>query len=370
MTDTDSVIPGIYKRGSSYGFRANIPNSKGKQTRRGGYPTQEAAYRARARFINGQFDTTGSGSVAGWFDEFLAAKAETCRPTTLANYTYALGKMTPHIGDFLLHELNEIHLRSAYKKLVELGHVSGTIETIHWRVRTALRQAVRETRVTRCVADNVTAPTGKAGRKRRTWSFDQLIAFAKYTSTERDAAMWSMWITTGLRRGEMGGLLWPKLDLDGGAATIDWQRTITTDGKLYEGFVKTDAGERIIPLSPRVVSALRIWRASQSEFRLAAGDQWLGKDYVFTSIKNRAYYPDSFNDRLETLCKRANVPVLSPHELRHTYATRALENNGDVKVLSILLGHNKIETTLNMYVHPSQEQSRSLNESLADRMFG
>lgn len=367
----DRVIPGIYKRGETYGFRANIPGSKGKQIRRGGYLTQEAAYQARIRFLSGELlALPKSGTVGAWFDEFLGAKTLECRATTVSGYGHALRRVRPFLEDFLLTELDESHLRAAYQSLVEYGYSTGTIRTAHWRVRTALRQAQREGRVTRCVAENVTAPRGKEGRKRRTWSFDQLMIFAKYTSTQRDAAMWALWVTTGLRRGEVGGLKWAKLNLDGGLVTIDWQRTITADGEIVEGPTKTENGERVIPLSPRVVSALRSWRASQSQFRLAEGVQWQGGDYVFTSIKNKPYYTSSFNDRLAHLCRRAGLPILSSHELRHTYATRAIENGADVKVLSVLLGHSRIQTTLDLYVHPSEEQGRSLNESLADRMFG
>jgi integrase len=367
-TDTESVIPGIYKRNGTYGFRVNIPDGKGKQKRVGGFATQEAAYKARIRYLGGA-SVSNAQTVAGWFEEFLDAKSSETRETTVSGYAYCLGVITPYIGDYGLQELSETHLREAYKNLVD-DYSTGTIQTIHWRIRTALRQAVRETRVTRCVADNVKAPKGKPTRKRRVWSFDQLMIFAKYTSTQRDAAAWAVYMTTGLRRGEVGGLKWPKVNLDEGRAIIDWQRTRTSKGKVVEGPVKTEDGERVVPLSPRVVSALRTWRADQSKLRLELGDRWLGGNYVFTSIKNEPYHPDSFNDRLKFLCEKAELPQISPHELRHTYATRALESGMAVEVLSKLLGHSRIEVTQNLYIHPSESQGREANDALVDRMFG
>lgn len=182
--------------------------------------------------------------------------------------------------------------------------------------------------------------------------------------------MWGLWITSGLRRGEICGLLWPKVDLDGGIATIDWQRTTTVSGKVVEGPVKTDNGERDVPISPRVATTLRTWRASQGELRLAKGERWNGGDYVFTSVFYKPYYPDSFNDRLDVLTTRAKLPRLTPHELRHTYATRALENGADVVVLSKLLGHSRPDVTQKLYIHPNMDQKRSMNDALAERMLG
>lgn len=370
VADTESVIQGVFKDGDQYGFRANVPGGKGRQVRRRGFPTQEAAYRARFRFLSGVDPKISGGSVAGWFEEFLTAKETEVEPTTLSGYRYCLDLITPHLSDVMLYELTETHLRQAYRQLIT-SHSTGTIETVHWRVRTALRQAVREGRLLRCPADNVTAPKGKSPRKKmNTWTFVQLMKFAQYTSTQRDAALWSFWITTGLRRGELCGLQWPKVDLDKGLVVVDWQRTRTVDGQLLEKSVKTEAGERDITLSSRVVSALREWRASQSEVRLAQGKHWPGRDFVFTSKLNCPYYPGSFSKRLTTLCAAAELPRLTPHELRHTYATRAVENGMEITLLSKLLGHSRADTTRNLYVHPDTNQKREANTALADRMFG
>lgn len=370
FVDVNSMIPGIFKDGNKYGFRANVPGGGGRQVKRRGFLTQDAAYRARVNFLGGVMSPTGSTrTVASWFAEFAEIKRMEKRATTAAGYAKCLNRMLPYIGDIVLSDLNESHLRAAYQEMVP-RYATSTILTVHTRVRTALKQATREGLIPRCPADNVSSPKGKTTRKRRVWSFRQLMIFAEYTASQRDAAMWAVFMTTGLRRGEVCGLMWPKVDLDEGAATIDWQRTKTAYGVIVEGPTKTEDGERIAPLSPRVVTALRAWRAGQSALRLTKGEAWRGGDYVFTSKFGLPYFPDSLNQRLNVLTKAAGLPVITPHELRHTFATRAIEDGADIKVLSKLLGHSRVEITMNLYVHPSEEQAREVNESLSDRIFG
>jgi integrase len=268
-----------------------------------------------------------------------------------------------------LCDLNEEMLRDMYRNMA-LRYSSDTIATTHGRLRAALRAAVKENQVARCPADNVTPPAGLPTRARRTWNFQQLQVFSNHVASRRDSAMWLAWITTGLRRGEMCGLMWRNVSLDAGEITVDWQRTTTAEGQVVEGPTKTKSGTRVVPINSQVVAAMREWRSAQSEKRLANGHDWCGGDYVFTSQDGRPYHPSSFDDRLAKLAKGAGLPPLSPHELRHTFASRCLEMNMPVKLVSSMLGHSKVETTQNLYQHISPSVAHREADALAQMMLG
>lgn len=376
LADTQCVIPGVFKvTDNNYEFRANEPGSGGKQVRRRGFATQDAAYRARIAFLGGGRTERAVHITTGeWLDLWLVVVKETRRATTYAGYKRVVDRdLKPAIGDIELHDLTSEHVRGVYRSMVAAGYATATIVTASRRLRTALYAAMNETPpllLANPAGKGVVPPKGKAARPWRLWTFDQLLTFSKYTANQRDAAMWAFWITTGVRRGELAGLRWGSVNLEEGNAVIRWQRTKTADGVVVEGSPKTEAGERTVILAPVVKDALRTWRAEQAALRLKKGERWCGGDHVFTTFKGSAYYPDSLNDRLNNLAEDCELPQTTPHQLRHTYATRALENGLDIKILSTLLGHAKVTTTQDLYQHPDTDMMRDSAESLAARMFG
>ena len=372
IAESSEVATGVFKhREGNWGFRGNVPNGDGRQFKRVGYPTMAAAYSARIAFVAGRAEPAESSDMLlrDWFDSWLRVVRETLRPTTASNYKFAFDRIIAHLGDVTLGDLNEDMLRDMYRKMA-LQYSSQTIATTHGRLRATLRAAVKENRISRCVADNVTPPAGQPTRARRTWNFQQLKVFSNHVLDQRDSAMWVTWITTGLRRGEICGLMWPKVSFDASEITVDWQRTLTAENQIVEGPTKTKSGTRIVPINAQVGAALREWRSAQAQQRLAGGLNWTGGDYVFTTQEGRAYHPSSFDDRLAKLAAAAELPPLTPHELRHTFASRCLEMNMPVKLVSSMLGHSKVETTQNLYQHISPAVAHREAEALAQMMLG
>lgn len=373
IADIESVIPGVFKyRDNNYGFRANVPGGNGKQVKRVNFPTQDAAYRARIAFLGGGLVVRSSEmTLADWLDRWLIIVQETRRKSTHEDYSNTVRlRIKPYIGDALLSELNREDVRRCYRALVAEGRSTNTILSTSRRLKTALKAAVEDELITRNCAAGVPVPKGRPPRKIHTWTFTQLVTFSQMVSSDRDAAMWAFMVTTGARRGELCGLEWPKVSFDIHEVSIDWQRTTTPTGKVEEGEVKTESGVRSVPLAPAVEQALRLWKKQQAEQRLRLGARWQGGDKVFTTKAGRMYNPQSIRGRLKVLAKRANLPVLRPHELRHTYATRALENGMDIKILSTMLGHSRVEITQNLYQQVTPAHAHELAGALASRMLG
>jgi len=159
---------------------------------------------------------------------------------------------------------------------------------------------------------------------------------------------------TGMRRGEMLGLRWTDFDLVVGRLTINRSLTVV-DGALVWSSPKTARSRRSLSLDPETVAVLRSHKVRQVEEQLAAGPAWIGEDLVFCDELGGPLQPDQFTRAFGRAVARADVPVIRLHDLRHTWATQALQAGVHPKVVSERLGHATTGITLDIYSHVQPE---------------
>lgn len=155
-----------------------------------------------------------------------------------------------------------------------------------------------------------------------------------------------------MRRGELAGLRWKNVDLDGATLTVAQQRTEAN----HQVVVSTPKAksQRQIALAPPTVAALREHRQIQLRERLALGAAWTDTGYVFVNEAGEPYHPHSFLSIFRRACAAAGVPRIRIHDLRHTIATLALQAGVHPKVVQEQLGHSAINVTLDIYSHVPQ----------------
>lgn len=168
--------------------------------------------------------------------------------------------------------------------------------------------------------------------------------FADYLerTSERLAALFIVAMYTGMRRDELLGLTWSEIDLDQGAAFV--RETASGDGP------KSEAGIRVVPLSPTAATALRNWRKVQVADRLGWGPDWPGQDRVFTREDGTEVPGQWTSTRFEILAFRAGVPPVRFHDLRHGTASLLKAAGVDTKIISTILGHSRSDFTDRQYV--------------------
>ena len=159
-----------------------------------------------------------------------------------------------------------------------------------------------------------------------------------------------MAVGLGLRRGEALGLSWDAVDLDAGVLTV--RRTLERAGaEPTFGEPKSARGNRTIMLPRLVADALYAHRKRQLEERLSAGAQWRDSGLVFTTPDGGALDGRNLNRLFKMILRRAGLPDIRYHDLRHTAATLLLAQGVDVRTIMETLDHSQIGMTLNTYAH-------------------
>jgi integrase len=164
---------------------------------------------------------------------------------------------------------------------------------------------------------------------------------------------------TGMRRGELCGLRWQDVDLDGGSLRVEQSLEQTRDGLWFKA-PKSARSRRSISLSPAVVAELRSHWNAQQEQRLALG---LGKapadSLVFAAWDGKPRHPDKLSTDFSTAMTRAGLPHITLHSLRHTHASQLITSGMDILTVSRRLGHGSPAITLNVYGHLLRPEDRA-----------
>lgn len=343
-----------------YRFDAGPDPLSGKRRRlgRSGYTSRREAERALRKALDahdrGRTVRSSSQTVAQFVEQWHPAIQASVRPTTWANYNnYLSAYVLPHIGDTRLQDLTALRLNLLYGHLLNHGRVRGggglapkTVLNVHRMLHRALRDAVRWDLVPRNAAEDAQPP--RAGRSRlEVWEPEEIRRFLVEVRQDRFYAMWLLVATTGMRRGELAGLLSTDIDLRHGRVSPSAPR-VSVDGRVRESEPKTRAGNRSMSLDPATLSALRtyleVWR---EERRLLGQDSRL----LFVWPDGRPLHPDTVTGLFKRHVKAAGLPAIRLHDVRHSYATAALRSGVSPKIISERLGHTNVAFTMQTYMH-------------------
>ena len=244
---------------------------------------------------------------------------------------------------------------------------------VHTILHAALKDALRWNLVARNVADAATPPSAAAVRSHRpkAWTAEQLRAFLDYTSDSQYLPAWIFLATSGCRRGECLGLRWSDIDLEEATAIIARQVTALDHRVIVKELPKTKQAH-LIRLDSGTVSMLRKLRAEQAEMKLRLGAGYHDEGYVFCQPDGRPYHPERFSrefDRNQRYFNRDHpdqqIPTITLHGLRHTWATLALSAGIDIKIVSERLNHSSTHITREIYTHVTPPMQSDAAERVA-----
>lgn len=373
----------VYKRNNSYGYRADLgpdpATGRRRQMSKQGFRTKKEAEAALGDLLSsvraGSAVSRSSVTVGEYLADWLIGQRQQLKATTWASYGTIVERIDAKIGSLPLQGLRPKHVEDLYRDLGETGGHRGrplspkTVRNTHTVLRKALADAERLELLPRNPAA-VARPPADDETERVTWSSDELRDFFSHVADDRLYALWILFATTGMRRGEALGLRWRDVDLDSGDLRIT-QTIVTISYTPQFDTPKTKRSRRSLYLDPTTVDVLRRHRVRQKEERLALGEAWMNdRDLVFTDELGRPLHPDKVTRAFRAHVREADLRSIRLHDLRHTYATLALKAGVHPKVVSDRLGHATTGITLDLYSHVTPGIGREAADLVADRIFG
>ena len=302
----------------------------------------------------GQVDFTKGGkyTVGTWMDEWFENVAKIkVRPSSHQTYKgYIDNHIKPNIGNIPLEKLTTMDLQKFYRKLLTKGRIeriesreqpkglsAKTVRNINQVISSAMDLAVAQ-KIIPANPTNACELPKVEHQEMQTIPAEQLQAFLAEARATGVYEMYYIELATGLRRGELLGLKWTDIDWKNGIIKVRRQ-VARVDGQIVEAPLKTKNSYRTVTISQQAIEVLK-------EQKRKTNDQ-----YVFPSPNGGPISPDSVNNMLKRVLERAGIPKVRFHDLRHTFATIALQNGVDIKTVSGMLGHFSAGFTLDTYAH-------------------
>lgn len=309
------------------------------------------------------------------------------KENTFENYKYMYEKFSMNsIGKYKISTLRKLDIRIFYNELVdEQGLKIRTLDTIHTVLYQILELAVEENYIGANPSNNALNELSRAHRlnshkeKKKALTLDEQKALLKYLDQDRYGKRLKpiviIMLYTGLRVGEITGLTWDDIDFENN--TLSVKRTLTYF-KQKDGKFRRRINTPKSPSSYRTIPMLNVVReAFIQERKFIEAEQvpmntiidGVG-NFIFINLKGNVKLQSTINQSLRRLIKKYNekvnndsqiedkmilLPQISCHTLRHTFATRQVEANVNLKVVQQSLGHSSIETTMDIYVEATEE---------------
>jgi integrase len=351
------VFPRKNKAGKITSYRGAYVGPDGKRRYVSGKTKEDARRnlrKARGDAERGLVFDADNLKVGEYLDRWLSDSVrDTVKATTFERYEQiARLHLNPALGRVKLKALTPAHVRGLYREKLEAGSSARTVRYVHTTLHKALKQAVLDGLIPRNVTESVKPP--QPSREEMcplTPEQAKHLLQVAHESVDRLEALYVLAIHTGLRQGELLGLKWDDVDLEDGSLQVRRTLTITKDGPVFTS-PKTTGSRRSVKLTSNAVEVLKHHLERQLGEIDRVGSLWSENGLIFASESGEPINRHNLTRRsFKPLLKRAGLPQIRFHDLRHTCATLLLTRNVNVKIVSEMLGHSTIAITLDTYSH-------------------
>jgi integrase len=299
-----------------------------------------------------------------WLEDVVKPSAS--HRTYSTNAQQVRDHIAPTLGRIKLRDLRKAHIDRLYREKLDSGLSSSTVRRIHAVLHKALEEAVKGDLIPRNPAVHANKPKVKQGEI-EPLDTSQAAAFLKAAKDDRFEALYILCLMCGLRQGEALALRWQDIDLDGGKLRVKLQLQRVRSGGGLRFSEPKNASRRTVGLPQRTVSVLKSHRKRQLEEKLAAGPLYRDAGLVFASrhgtpidaqnVVNRYYKP---------LLKRAGLPPIRFHDLRHSCLSLLAQRGEPIRDLQALAGHATAAFTLQRYTHHYDASARRTADTMSD----
>ena len=317
-----------------------------------------------------------SMTLAEWLEKWLSEyKVNTVRASTLNGYRAdIMNYVIPRLGYKKISFITTNDIQKMYVDIKENGRIKNReklgsvlsdsmVRSIHMMLHQAFEDAVKERLISKNPTKGTTIPK-KSHAEMQVLNKEQMDRF--FEEIDKDEIWRDFFytdLTTGLRRGEICGLKWCDFDEKHGTLSVCRNATAKKGGGVSIGETKTDTGNRLIYLPESTVKMLKK-RKKQALTEWIFPNPYRPEDPLL---------PNSAYQKLKKILKKADLPSIRFHDLRHTFATHALTSGVDAKTLSKILGHTNASFTLDTYTHVTsdmQDRAANIVGNFTENLFG
>lgn len=296
-----------------------------------------------------------------WRDSY---KLTTVKKGTIDSYNCMFNYyIRPFLGNKKISEVTGQDIQVFYNELAKNQYSKSTISLIHALTTNLFRYAYRLELIEKNPIDLIILPRGRQKQERRVLSQTEQKILLQYLANQELEILITFALSTGMRIGEITGLSWENVNFEKNELYI--RRILKKDrsNQYYIDVPKTKKSSRTVPLLPQIVQLLQHCKLQQETRRLQGKFKKERKELgnlVFIRPNGSPYSDIYLCRKLRQITAEINndkIPFapLTPHCLRHTFATRALESGISPKVVQELLGHSSITLTLDLYTHVMQQ---------------
>ena len=331
------------------------------------------------------------------FDLYMAGKHE-LKQSTRGNYLYMFKKyVSEDIGQKKIATIKYSDIKRFYNSLIrEQGFKPNSMEIVHTLLHPTFTLAVRDGYIRTNPSDGVMAEIKKSHNwekpKRHALSIEEQEAFINYMANSDIYRHWlplfTVFLGTGCRVGEIIGLRWKDCDFENWTISINhnliYRQQTSGSCEMHITTPKTAAGCRTVPMLAEVRKALLQERIRQMKEGGSSAEIDGYTDFVFTNRYGYVHNPQTINraieriytafneEEIENARKEHRKPLVirhfSVHNLRHTFCTRFCENESNIKVIQEIMGHSDISTTMNIYAEATESKKRESFDNLEGKI--
>ena len=357
--------------------------------------------------MSGNYKDAGTLTVGGWCKFWFETYNNNVRPSTKSNYEgYINNKIIPFMGDKKLEKLTTNDLQVFFNTIKAQGNIKTdgplsdkTVKNIYQMLHCCLGQAVENDLIRKNFCDGVELPSqdvkeearvlNKEEREKIFFALDNcndlIVRKNEQLHLEKSSTRYAtdtlgyryaiyVALYTGARIGEVMALQWKDVDFNNNTISIrkslgrhkDYNENAPAKTILEIGNTKNTESRRSVPMPEKLRDKLLEHKAEQKKLIKNLRETFVNKGYVFANVTGNPIETRTIQDFFKKLLMIADVDDGNLHCLRHTFATKWLESQRDIKTLSAILGHSSsstVQTTLKVYAH-------ALEEHKAEQMLG